>query len=80
MTNVSALERKRLEPNPDVVKALEELLEAARAGKLQGLVVVNREPENASNWYTFAGDWDPRNALYAIERCRHELMKRMDGE
>lgn len=44
----------QLEPNPNVVKALEDCLEQARAGTIVGIVIVKRMHDSVGE-YSFGG-------------------------
>lgn len=59
------------DPNPDVVKLLEELLDQARSGELAGFAIALLHPGDLTSW-NWAGR-KTRSLLGAIELCKTQL-------
>jgi hypothetical protein len=77
VSNVETLRLAEAEPNPEVVSALEFLLEEARAGRLGDVALVANLPGNEI--FTFYSADDCVVTIGQLMRAIHRLQIRMDG-
>ena len=74
---LKVLGREPGRPNKDLIKRLEDLLEEARSGKLQGLAYawVREDGTCGDNWCYSRRHFDSRLMVFALECLKLQILK-----
>jgi hypothetical protein len=73
MTQPIRLSDANREPDPDVIHALERLLEEARSGELRGVFILTNYADCMSR--RAVGQWSERDAVFACEFWKKRVLE-----
>lgn len=69
------------EPEPDIVKGAERLLELAKSGQIESVGwAVSYRDGSTGTLYGSARTWDLARLIGAVEHLKFRLMRRFEGE